>query len=403
MNRFLFLSLLFLSFYSPVLAENESLTYSGYISAETRFFSGETSYSSQDNVSLSPSIAIEPELVWEQKNGSNRMVIRPFLRFDNDDDNRSHFDIREFKWLHSEENWDVVAGVDQISWGVAESHHLVDIINQTDLVEDIDREDKLGQQLINLNLYGQRGILGLFVLPGFREQTFPDNQARLRGGYPIDEKNATYDSGAKEKHVDLAVRWKQSFGIWDFGIYHFYGTSRNPTFIPQLNNFGEVSLVPHYDLIHQTGLDLQMTSDRLLLKLEAFYRAGHGDPFLASVWGLEYTFFQFQESQADLGILAEYHNDKRNSEEAPYTSFDNDLFVGWRLALNDEKDTIIVGGPIIDLDHQTTFLFFEASRRITNSIKFEFEGRYFLNVSENDPAYGIRNEDFTTLRIVTYF
>lgn len=198
MNRFLFLSLLFLSFYSPVLAENESLTYSGYVSTETRIFSGGTSYSGQDNVSLSPSIAIEPELVWEQKNGSNRMVIRPFLRFDNDDDNRSHFDIREFKWLHSEKNWDVVAGVEQIFWGVAESHHLVDIINQTDLVEDIDREDKLGQPLINLNLYGQRGILGLYVLTGFREQTFPDNHARLRGGYPIDKRMQPMTQGPKK-------------------------------------------------------------------------------------------------------------------------------------------------------------------------------------------------------------
>ena len=39
-------------------------------------------------------------------------------------------------------------GVGKVFWGVTESQHLVDIINQTDLVENIDTEDKLGQPML---------------------------------------------------------------------------------------------------------------------------------------------------------------------------------------------------------------------------------------------------------------
>jgi len=53
-------------------------------------------------------------------------------------------------------------------WGVTEFQHLVDIINQTDLVENIDTEDKLGQPMINLALINDWGTVDLFIMPYFR-------------------------------------------------------------------------------------------------------------------------------------------------------------------------------------------------------------------------------------------
>ena len=41
-------------------------------------------------------------------------------------------------------------GVRRVFWGVAESNHLVDVINQTDAIENPDQEDKLGQPMLNL-------------------------------------------------------------------------------------------------------------------------------------------------------------------------------------------------------------------------------------------------------------
>ena len=44
----------------------------------------------------------------------------------------------------------LLVGAAKVFWGTAESRHLVDIINQTDAVEDIDEEDKLGQPMVKV-------------------------------------------------------------------------------------------------------------------------------------------------------------------------------------------------------------------------------------------------------------
>ncbi|NIP75689.1 MAG: hypothetical protein GTN90_06820, partial [Xanthomonadales bacterium] len=108
---------------------------------------------------------------------------------------RSHADLREANWLRIGDGWDLVAGIDKVFWGVTESRHLVDIVNQDDRVEDIDGEDKLGQPMLNLNLLRDWGTVSLFVLPGFRERAFPDRGDRLRGSLPVAEGDATFDSG----------------------------------------------------------------------------------------------------------------------------------------------------------------------------------------------------------------
>ena len=49
---------------------------------------------------------------------------------------------------------------------------------------------------------------------------------------------------------------------------------------------------------------------------------------------------------------------------APLTPFDEDLFIGARLAPNDTQDTQLLGGAVIDVDGGSMSLFFEAKRRI---------------------------------------
>lgn len=86
-------------------------------------------------------------------------------------------------------------------WGVAEARHLVDIINQTDEVENFDREDKLGQPMINLALINNWGTLDFFLLTGFRDRTFPGREGRLRTFPEIDVGEERYEKhGFEKKH-----------------------------------------------------------------------------------------------------------------------------------------------------------------------------------------------------------
>lgn len=387
---------------APTLAQD--FDFSGYVAGEVRVFPENPQFSQQDGSHISPSLVLQPELRYRWNRGDDRISFIPFLRLDADDENRSHGDIRELSWYHAGEDWDTVLGISKVFWGVAESRHLVDVINQTDLVESPDQEDKLGQPMANLNLLRDWGTLSFFVLPGFRERTFPDDDARLRGAMPIAVGDASYESSAEEWHVDFAARYSHSFDNWDLGLAHFYGTSREPRLVPIVSDNGQMVLQPRYDIINQTSLDVQYTTGPWLLKLEALTASGYDDEdtFFAAVGGFEYTLFGIFESYADLGLLAEYLHDGRDPG-APATAFEDDIFLATRLALNDVEDTELLAGVVIDLEHQERVFSLEFERRLSDNLNLEIEGQVFDNVDEGDLLNGLGDDSFIEIRFSWFF
>ncbi len=372
---------------------------SGSLAGEVRSFVQKPKFPGQFS-HFQPSLAITPELRYDSDDRRHQMSLVPFLRLDAQDDQRTHADLREGYWRYIGDDWEALVGVDTVFWGVTESRHLVNVINQIDQVEDIDQVDFLGQPMVNLASQQDWGRLDVFVLPGFRERTFPGRKGRLRTALPVDEDAAEFDSDLEQAHVDVAARYAHFFGDWDVGAYYFYGTGREPRLVP---NATATRLEPRYDLIHQGGLDLQYTQDAWLWKLEAIVREGQGGVFAAAVGGFEYTFFQVFESAADLGLLAEYLYDGRDEDKAPPTSFNNDFFVGTRLALNDVQDTTALLGAVVDVEDRSTALFVEAERRLGDSWKLELESRLFLGVSDSNPLNAFEDDDFVVLRLSYFF
>ena len=87
------------------------------------------------------------------------------------------------------DEWELRLGVDRVFWGVAESRHLVDIVNQTDLIEHPDEEDKLGQPMAHLTWSGDWGVAEVFGLPYHRARTFSGPKGRLRFPLVADDEN----------------------------------------------------------------------------------------------------------------------------------------------------------------------------------------------------------------------
>jgi len=197
------------------------------------------------------SAAFEPEIYKEWDNGKQSFIFIPFFRYSPHDNRRTHFDIRELTWLVVEQDWELRVGIRKVFWGVTEGSHLVDIINQTDLVENTDTEDKLGQPMINLALIRDWGTVDLFLLTGFRERTFPGVEGRLRTFPEMSVGDASYEKHGIEKQLAYAARWSHTLGDWDIGLSHFYGLSREPTLNHQLSPTGSIQLVPYYELINQ--------------------------------------------------------------------------------------------------------------------------------------------------------
>ena len=372
----------------------------GWIATEAQLFTRSATGRRQDH---SENVSLAAELEYHHAWDKGRQVFRfvSFYRHDPHDERRTHFDMRELIWTKADDQWELKAGIGKVFWGVTESQHLVDIINQTDLIENVDGEDKLGQPMVNLSLIGDWGTVGLFVLPGFRERTFPGSEGRLRTAPPVDTDRPLYESGARQWHVDYAVRWFQTIGALDIGAYHFFGTSREPQLVVELDGSGRPSLRPRYDLIHQTGLDAQLTIDNWLWKVEAIARHGQGRGFHALVGGFEYTLFGLGGSQADLGLLLEYSFDDRpNNAAGP---FQNDLFTGLRFVANDTQSTEVLAGVTVDLDSGARAWNIEASRRFGSNWKASLEARIFADTPSDDPLNVLSQDDSILLELKLFF
>ena len=165
---------------------------------------------------------------------------------------------------------------------------------------------------------------------------------------------------------------------------------------------GAFVLQPYYTIIDQFSLDAQYTRGATLWKLEAMTRGGHGGRFAAGVFGVEHTLFNVGPGSADLGLLAEVMLDGRG-DDAPYTAFDNDVFVGFRWAFNDIQGTSILGGPIVDLEHGETIAFIEAERRIGERWVGALEMRLLLNTDITAPLHTLRRDDFLTFSLSRFF
>jgi hypothetical protein len=382
---------------------------SGYVSVEGRAFFHEPLSPGQEE--HNGSIAAQPEYYHQWENGASLTFV-PFGRLDSADSERTHADIRELNYVWPYDDWYVRFGVGKVFWGATEFVHLVDVVNQTDLVEHVDGEEKLGQPMFQFSIAKDWGILDFYILPFFRERTFPGRAGRLRPERIIDEDLTLYESSSEQNTIDLAIRYSRTLGDADIGLYLFKGTNREPYLIPSElvppefldpNSIDAPVLVPFYDQIAQLGTDVQWAVGNWLWKLEALYRSAFFDTYFAGVGGFEYTFYALGDTKTDLGLLAEYAYDARGKDLTTSSLYDNDVFLGMRLTPNDAAGTQLLAGFAQDLDDSSNILILETSRRFGSHWKLSLDVWSFLNIPQDSLIAGLRDDDFLRLQLFYYF
>ncbi len=379
-------------------------------------------------------LSAEPKYAIDWAEGSQNFTVELFGRYDYYDENRNHVDISELSYIIVGDVWELRAGIRKVFWGVTESIHLVDIINQTDFVDNPSGERKLGQTMVNLSLISETfGILDLFAMTGFRKRTFPGLAGRPRQPilietaieerYPFatDTGSAQFESTNGIWQPDFAARWFINLGSFDIGISQFYGTGRDPFFVVNIDGTS-TSLIPRYELLTQTGLDMQYTVSDWLFKWEAIYRDSVDAQYFATAFGTEYTFNGIFGSVLDLGLLTEYLYDQRGddfptpvlsavgnsgvlqSQPISFTPFQSDIFVGLRLAFNDTQSTDLLFGGIIDSVTGATLLQLEGSRRIGESFKLTVEAAGVIYTPSDDFSLQAQADDqYAQIDFAYYF
>ena len=359
-------SLLVMSILPAQLVVGEMI---GEVSFDNRYFFNVGLQEQEKNHS---SFSFSPEIF---KDDSNRIFhFKAKLRRDSEDPGRNLNDIQELYLINIFEDKEIKFGVSKEFWGVTETSHRVDIINQTDFTEGFDGEEKLGQPMIKISLERSWGLLDVYALLGFRERNFSGIKGRLRLPLSINEKNSLYSSSSKNKRVDFAFRWSNYYDDLDIAISHFSGTSREPRFLPSPNEIN--ALVPLYEVIDQTGLEIQYLLDSLAIKGEVISRSGHGDRYTAATYGFELTQVGFLQTRMDLGWVVEFNHDDR-LESSPFV-------LGTRFSFNDIYDSQILSGFIINDKSKELGFLLEASRRVGECCLLSLEGVYFDDTDEDN-------------------
>lgn len=347
----------------------------------------------------------------------SRVVAKPFFRYDTSDDRRTHWDLREAYWQKEYADFRIRAGVARVFWGTLESAHLADVVNQVDLVENVDvsslTEYRLGQPMVQLSLPRTWGTIDFFYLPYSRERTFPGYHGRLRSRIEVDTDNTQFDSNFRNWYPSFALRYSHSIGGLDFGGYYFHGVSRDPSFLIDtsqvLGNFlaGPVKVIPLYQVINQGGVDAIYTAGPWQFKFEGIVRQGFNDTtgrkrtYAALGAGLEYTFKSFFDTGADVGLLAEFLYDSRGRKAT--SVFENDVFFGVRVNLNDRDDTRAIFGYIQDVKDSDKIVYVGASRRIYDNLRLDIQARFFLNPSHDRILYDVRRDHFIQASLLYKF
>jgi hypothetical protein len=419
---------------TPPLAQ--ALELKPKVEGEGRWF-----YEAADAAALGAAAGtLETFLDWGE--GKQRLIGEFFARYDDNDDARTHADVRELYYQAIGDDFEFRLGARRVYWGVTESRHLVDIINQTDFVEDIDAETKLGQPMMNAALIRDFGTIDVFLLPYQRARTFPGEEGYPRLPLPVHAHEARYESRRAQRHLDTAVRYVNAFGPVDLGVAWFDGTAREPRLLPCLRRGASgqfvqgsadgptcdiqsaivlpplplpgteeqveqevrenLVLVPQYDRLRQASVDAQFVTGSLALKLEALRREQQDRATWAAVSGFEYTFGDVWATGADVGVLAEYLFDER--DEFLNVLFDDEVFAGSRIALNDVAGTQVLAGVVANRENFRSRLYgVEASRRLGDDWKLSLEARLFSKLPKDSTEAFLSDQDFVTLTLERFF
>jgi hypothetical protein len=380
----------------------DSSKYKLDFSTELRVFPERAIDPRQADSTLSFSALGRADYEWD--GGKTKLAISPFVRHDSADTERSHADLREFEVRHRNGDFDWRGGIGKVFWGTTESVHLVDIINQTDAVESVDGEDKLGQPMASLAWSSPYGVFTGFVLPYFRERNLPGVAGRLRAPVRYEQGTAQYESSRGNRHVDAAVRWSYSHDNLDVGVSHFVGTAREPRFalLPaSLPSSPEPTLLPIYDQIRQTGLDFNAVNGGWIWKLEALHQANRIKNYNAAVGGFEYTLPNTEPDAPEIGLLSELAWDSRG--RASPSPFQRDIFFAMRLSMNDVAGSEMLAGVMQDLQHSGRFVSIDASRRVGNDARLALKLRLIDSSSPRDPLSALTQDDHLLLEYTQHF
>ncbi|SMM97918.1 hypothetical protein SPONN_776 [uncultured Candidatus Thioglobus sp.] len=281
-------------------------------------------------------------------------------------------DITELYWNKSFDNYNFKIGVDKEFWGKVELVNVVDIINQKNNL-DFEDKAKFGELMAKFSYFKKDNTYSLYYLPYFRERKFSD----------LSIENTTFEN---EKD-SFALRYSTIIDNIDLGISYFNGVDRSPILSANANKFDT-----YYPNLEQFGVDIQLTLENILWKLEFAQKHYKAENQYSSVYGFEYLL----GSTWDIGILFERAQDTNSN-----AVFADDVLLGARIALNDEGSSNGLIALSYDRNYKSKMLNISADKRLGNDMKLSIKSQILFD--KNDDTVLKNQKNNTTITLSYYF
>lgn len=379
----LVLTLALLAVPSPSLAQ-----WRGAIAVEARAYDGDGPAGTR---SEELGLVAQGIASWDWDRGRQRLAVEAFLRIDPLESARNRFDLRELNWSMAWDRWVLSAGFREVFWGVAESRHVIDEINQRDPVASLQTYEKLGQPMVSAGAFLDWGSIEVLFLPIFRPRSFRGRSGQLWSHLPVDEDLYELEAGSGRFHPDVAARWSHAFGSWDIGATFFRGLARDPRFETRLVGADSV-WAPVYELADRVGIDAQWTTRMWALRVEAATQGSSDRRFLGMAGGVEFAPVDFAS------LILEYSFDSRGAEAT--TSYENDVYAGARLI---SQEGSYQAGFFLDHRSGTVVFAAEIGRRLGDFATITLDGRGFWGDEADEPRHARRLDSYVALRLTHYF
>lgn len=296
-------------------------------------------------------------------------------------------------------NAEVKAGILTEKWGVLEAWNPVDIINQSDLVEDFQGKVKLGQPGVLMTLPLGDATLSFFGTSIARERRFGRGEDRFQV-LPATVIDQHFEGGRSSPTG--AIRVELPVGPVNVAVSQFLGTAREPVLSAVVGPTGLEGFRAFYDRISQTSVEAELVLGDSVIKTEVIHQHTDKGASWGGGVGIETGFSKFASGPGDFTLYAEAYADSR-ADDAAVTPFQRDVFLGARYTFNDTDDTLLELRNTHDLEWGSDLLELRASRRVLQDAVFTFSLLKAANEARDPALSSLGRDTQIKLRLTQFF
>ena len=313
--------------------------------------------------------------------GSLGYKVRVASTIDTQNDSRNRFIVEDMWLQYPFANVSFKVGSQLINWTSLEVFHPVDVVNSYYVDSSFAFPEKIGEPSIRLSYQFPTSTFVFLYMPTFQQPMYPNNQNRFSGSFAYDAFSAVdYDGNllSDDEINQYAFLYEFMLGSADLNLSFVRHIDRRQPVTAF--NTATSELTALFMPVYHLGFGYQFALGTVLLKSEVAYKN-----FSSTTLSNFGTISQLDHLQLAIGsettlyhpnnfestFLIEFQTLQLVSEEerASLSLFQHDLFLGYRLNLNDSYSTELFSSLILDTERFYEILFNIAiSRKVLDKL-----------------------------------